>query len=186
MNTSSATNPSLNGEVTFDGDFARLFYQRRLPHPPEKVWAAITDPAQLKQWFMASWVKIDGRPGGSVETIAGPAQIQSHGRILTWDPPRVYEHEWITAPRKEIPAGENSVVRWELSAVGGETVLTLTHRHLTRPTATGFAPGWHAFLDRLTALLDGKPLPDWMACFTAAQPAYPGWENAAEFDHTKS
>jgi hypothetical protein len=60
MNTGSTQHPSLNGEVTFDGQFARLFYQRKLPHPPERVWSALTDPSQLKQWFMASSVILDG------------------------------------------------------------------------------------------------------------------------------
>jgi uncharacterized protein YndB with AHSA1/START domain len=176
MNTSSARHPTLNGEVTFDGDFARLFYQRRLPHPPEKVWAAITDPAQLKQWFMARDVKFDGRPGGSVEMSAGPAQIHWQGRILTWDPPHVYEYEWIADPRPEFPKGENSVVRWELAPVDGATLLTLTHRHLSRPTAMGFGPGWHAFLDRLAAQIAGQSIPDWMERFTSVQSGYPGWE----------
>jgi uncharacterized protein YndB with AHSA1/START domain len=176
MNSPSRLHPSLSGEVTFDGDFARLFYQRRLPHPPEKVWAAITDPEQLKKWFMASSVTLDGRPGGSVEIVAGPSQIHSHGRILAWDPPRVYEYEWIAPPRAEMPQGENSVVRWELAPVEGETLLTLVHRRLTRPTAVGFAPGWHAFLDRLAAQLAGQPLPDWMQRFGEAKGAYPGWQ----------
>ena len=109
MNTGSSLHPALNGEVTFDGDFARLHYQRRLAHPPQKVWSALTDPAQLKRWFMASSVAIDGRPGGSFETVAGPAQMRAHGRILTWDPPRVYEYEWIADPIADIlPLGENA------------------------------------------------------------------------------
>ncbi len=180
MNSSSARQPALNGEVTFDGDFARLFYQRHLPHSPEKIWAALTDPDQLKQWFMATGVKLDGRTGGSVEMSAGPGQIHSQGRILTWDPPHVYEYEWIAEPRPELPAGENSVVRWELKTVPGGTLLTLVHRHLTRPTATGFGPGWHAFLDRLAAQLAGSALPSWMERFTAAQNGYPGWEKASQ------
>ncbi|HEY1764804.1 MAG TPA: SRPBCC family protein [Opitutaceae bacterium] len=176
MNAPSRLHPALNGEVTLDGEFARLYYQRRLPHAPERVWAAITDPAQLKHWFMASSARIDGRQGGSFETVAGPAQIRAHGRIITWDPPRVYEHEWITEPRDEIPQGESSFVRWELTPVEGETLLTLEHRRLTKMTAVGFAPGWHAFLDRLAALLGKQPLPDWMQRFCVLQESYPGWE----------
>src|SRR5579871_1162972 len=179
MNAPSRLHPALNGEVTLDGDFARLFYQRRLPHAPEKVWAAITDPAQLRQWFMASSARIDAREGGSFETVAGPAQIRAHGRILTWDPPRVYEHEWITEPRDEMPQGESSFVRWVLTPLEGETLLTLEHRRLTKMTAVGFAPGWHAFLDRLAAQLDKQPLPDWMQRFGAVRASYPGWEDGS-------
>ncbi|HEY3757649.1 MAG TPA: SRPBCC family protein [Opitutaceae bacterium] len=178
MNTGSSLHPTLNGEVTYDGDYACLHYQRRLAHPPQRVWAAITDPAQLKQWFMASSAQIDGRSGGSVETVAGPAQIRAHGKILTWDPPHVYEHEWNADPVKDIlPLGEQAVVRWQLTPVDGGTLLTLEHRKLHRPTAVGFAPGWHAFLDRLACQLDGEPLPDWQKRFTEAAVNYPGWEH---------
>lgn len=176
MNSSTRTHPRPAGEVSFEGDFAHISFQRHLPHPPEKVWAALTDPAQLKQWFMATTAKIDGRPGGSFETVAGPAQIHARGKILKWDPPRVYEYEWITAPRAELPQGENSLVRWELKPVEGGTLLTLVHSRLTRQTARGFAPGLHVFLDRLTALLDQQALPEWMARFTEVRAGYPGWK----------
>jgi uncharacterized protein YndB with AHSA1/START domain len=176
MNSPSRKHPSLNGDVTYDGEFTRLFYQRRLPHPPERVWAALTDPEQLGKWFMATSVAMDGRPGGSLEMVAGPGRIRSHGRILAWEPPRLLEYEWITRARSEIPSGEDSFVKWELTPVEGETLLTLEHRRLTRPTAAGFAPGWHAFMDRLTAQLSGEPLPDWIGRFNEARGAYPGWE----------
>jgi uncharacterized protein YndB with AHSA1/START domain len=179
MNVPSHRHPPLYGEVTSDGEFARLFFQRLLPHPPGKVWAAITDPTQLRQWLMASTAVIDGREGGTTETVAGPSGIRAHGRILAWDPPRVDEHEWIADPRPEMPQGEHSVVRWELQPVEGGTLLTLTHRRLTRLTAGGFAPGWHAFLDRLERQLAGEPLPDWVERFAAMRAAYPAWEKAA-------
>jgi uncharacterized protein YndB with AHSA1/START domain len=176
MNTASSMHSPLNGEVTFDGKYARLFYQRRLPHPRERVWAALTDPEQVKKWLMAASVAIDGREGGSYETVAGPSHIRATGKILTWDPPRAYEYEWIVEPREELPEGENSFVRWELADVGGETVLTLEHRRLTRATGLGFAAGWHAFIDRLSALLEDQPLPDWISRFAELRREYPAWE----------
>lgn len=147
------------GEIRLEGERATLVFERTLPHSPEVVWAALTDPEQLRHWFMTE-ARIDGRPGGSVEMVSGPARFRWTGRILTWDPPRVLEYEWKADPRQELPEGEDSVVRWELSPSGVSTLLKLTHRRLTRRTAFGFAPGTHAFLDRLAAHLDQKPLPD--------------------------
>lgn len=169
------TSVPLNGDVIIEGDTARLFFQRQLPHPPERVWSALTDPVQLKQWMMAASFSVEARVGGQVASKAGPSQIAAHGKILTWDPPRVFEYEWISEPRTEMPAGEDSVVRWELAPFGGGTRLTLEHRRLTRSTGTGFGPGWHAFLDRLDALLEGRPLPEWLARFNALKVGYPGW-----------
>jgi uncharacterized protein YndB with AHSA1/START domain len=151
---------------------ATLVFERTLNHPPEAVWAALTDPRELRQWFLASSVKIDGRAGGSIEMVAGPPQVRSTGRILTWDPPRVLEYEWKVAPRPEHPNGEDSVVRWQLTAVGSSTRLELTHRRLSEAVAMGFVAGLHAFLDRLEAQLAGAPLPDWMQRFGELHPGY--------------
>lgn len=31
----------------------RLHFERRLKHPPDKVWRAITEPGELRHWFPA-------------------------------------------------------------------------------------------------------------------------------------
>ncbi len=67
------------------------------------------------------------------------------GRILTWDPPHVFAHECHQAIVRD------SVVRYELVAVGDDTILTFTHCGLNPRDARGFNPGTHACLDRLTA-----------------------------------
>jgi uncharacterized protein YndB with AHSA1/START domain len=168
---------SPSGQVLIDGEVATLAFERELPHPPERVWAALTDPEELHRWFMTT-ATIDGREGGRVEMVSGVARFHWTGRILAWDPPRLYEYEWNADPRPELPRGEQSVVRWELSPTEGGTRLKLTHRRLTRPTALGFAPGTHAFLDRLSAQLDGTKLPDWMGRYAEVKDRYPAWDPA--------
>jgi uncharacterized protein YndB with AHSA1/START domain len=154
---------------------AQLRFERTLPHPPERVWQALTDPEQLRQWYMAHAL-IDGRPAGSVDMMSGPARFHVTGRILFWEPPRIFEYEWNVEPRAELPQGERSVVRWELTPSGSHaTRLVLTHRRLTAATANGFAPGTHAFLDRLTAQLAGSALPNWMQRYGEVQHGYPRW-----------
>lgn len=169
--------PALNGELIVDGQFAQLFYRRHFPHAPTAVWHALTDPVELGRWMMASSVRIDGRDGGAIEMVAGISQLHSRGTILHWEPPCVLEYEWNVDPRAELPSGERTVVRWELKATAQGTELRLTHRRLTKPTALGFAPGWHVFLDRLAARLDGASLPDWLERFRALQPTYPSWSS---------
>ena len=145
-----------------DGEYATLVLHRFLRHPPEVVWRAITEPGQLREWFLTTAV-VEGRPGGKVDLVTAPSRVHATGRILTWDPPRVYEHEWnVVREGGPLRSGEQSVVRWELSPREGGTLLVLTHRGLTRATAEVFQHGLPGFLDRLGAQLDGRPLPDWM------------------------
>ena len=150
------------GTLTFDGDYATMTFTRRLAHPPEDVWSAITDPEELKGWYLTS-ATITGGRDGSIDFVTGPAELHVTGRILSWDPPHLFEHEWKVAPRPELPSGEDSIVRWELARDGHETLITFTFRKLTRATAMNFASGMHAFLDRLEAQLDGKSVPEWLS-----------------------
>lgn len=160
------------GNVEYDGDYATLTFSRWVGHPPEDVWSAITDPKQLQSWYMTRAIITEGE-GGSIDFISGPSHFHATGRILRWDPPRVFEHEWKVGARQDLFSGEESVVRWELAPEKDGTRITLTHQRLTRRTATGFAPGIHAFLDRLAAQLSGEPIPDWMARVVEVRNNYP-------------
>jgi uncharacterized protein YndB with AHSA1/START domain len=162
------------GQVIVEGDYATISFERRLPHPPEVVWAAITEPEQLAKWYMTK-ARIEGKASGMIDFLAGPSQFHVTGTILAWDPPHVFEHEWNVEPRPELPKGERGVIRWELIREGDETVLKLTHRHLTRQTTMGFAPGTHAFLDRLEAHLNHSSLPDWRIRVEELRMSYPHW-----------
>jgi uncharacterized protein YndB with AHSA1/START domain len=158
-----------NGFVVVEGNYATLTFKRRLQHPIEAVWAAITDPEQRANWFGITM--IDGRLGGTIETTAqGPpvpsAQRPVRGRILVWDPPRIFEHEWNQV------LVEKSVVRYELEAEGDATILTFTHQGLSLSNAKGYVSGTHAFLDRLDAQLNGIDLPDWKRRYAEVQQAY--------------
>lgn len=160
------------GQIQILGEQATLHFQRRLPHPPERVWQALTDPRELVGWYLTD-ATIEGRNGGRVDLRAGPSRLHVTGRILRWEPPRRLEHEWNIAPCADLPAGEAAQILWELEPADGGTLLRLTHSRLHRPTALGFAPGTHAFLDRLTASLAGAPQPDWVERYKAVAPSYP-------------
>ena len=174
--TEDAYAGSAKGQVLTEGQYATMVFKRVLQHAPELVWDAITNPEELKGWLMCSSARIDGRVGGSIEMVSGPAQYHSKGRILAWDPPHVLEYEWKVAAVSEMPMGQDAVFRYELARQGDATLLTVTYRRITKEVATGFAPGSHALLDRLAAQLDKQPLPDWMARFNAVRHLYPAWK----------
>lgn len=69
------------GAVVVEGKQATLIFRRRLEHPPEVVWKALTDPSELSAWYMTNAV-IDGREGGSIDFVSGPSRLHVTGRIL--------------------------------------------------------------------------------------------------------
>ena len=166
--------PESKGTVTIEGDCATLRYERRLSHPREVIWKAITDPNELAGWFNTKAI-INGRNGGTIDFVNTVSGFHTTGRILAWDPQRVFEHEWHIAPNPSLPGGEpKAFIRWELKRDGDSdnTLLTLTYSRLTKSTSLRFAPGTHAYLDRLEASLNNEALPDWMQRFAAVKELY--------------
>ena len=70
-------NASQKGEVIIEGDYATLKYERRLAHPREDVWKAITDPTELAMWFDNKAV-IDGRNSGTDRFCNRACRIPYH------------------------------------------------------------------------------------------------------------
>ena len=137
------------------GDAGTLRHERFLAHSPERVWEAITSPADMEQWMMARRVTVEGRVGGRVEV---DALLRADGRILVWDPPRKFEHDFrVRTPGRP---DDEAVLSWELRPEGSGTRLTMTFRRLAPELVRVFARGQPIFVDRLEALLGGKAMPD--------------------------
>jgi uncharacterized protein YndB with AHSA1/START domain len=171
---------SERGTVTDDGDeTVTIRFRRIYRHRREHVWDAIATVEGLRGWGMCTSGTIDGRVGGAIELVSGPAQYLSVGRILRWEPPSVFEYEWNVEPVPEMPRGQHAMFCFELVAQGDATLLLATYRRITRAVATGFAPGVHALLDRLEAQLDGRAIPDWFACMDELRALYPEWQGHA-------
>jgi uncharacterized protein YndB with AHSA1/START domain len=158
-----------DGTLVVSGEIAVIAFERRLRHPVETVWAALTDPNELPSWLGPG--TLEPREGGQVSIRTGPEdrpelQGMISGRVLAWDPPSVLEHEWLQ------PGLDISVVRYELEPDAGGTILRFSHRRSVRPGATGGRAGWHAYLDRLAAHLDGLPVPAWSERRAEVQAAY--------------
>ena len=141
------------GTVHERGDGYQLRFERHLLHPVEKVWAALTDPAQLAQWLAPGELELT--LGGRVYLAFTDGDSVIDGRVTAIAPPRLLEFTWTD---KDDDFG---FVRWELVADDGGTRLVLTHTipEAARPFGLPALAGWHTLLDQLVALLDGQPLP---------------------------
>ena len=140
--------PAGGVRVQKDGDKWTLVLVRELRHSPEKVWQAITDPAQLREWAPFDADGNLGAAGATVKltTVGAPAPHLSETRVTRADAPRRLEYKW---------GGFD--MRWELEAIAGGTRLTLWSNIDRRFISMG-AAGWHICLDVLDRLLGGQPI----------------------------
>ncbi len=130
--------------------------------PPDRVFQAITDPSQLLRWWGqqgmyhgTKWCT-DVRPGGQwrcegvSDTDGSPYHVS--GEYLEVDPPRLLCHTWVASwsgPMK-------TVVRWELEAVAGGTMIRVNHSGFADApeAAKGHYAGWQRVLVWMQAFVE--------------------------------
>lgn len=135
-------------EVRKEGDKWTLVLVRDLPHPPARVWEALTDPEHLREWAPFDSDRNLGTVGtAKLSTVGTPKALVSETRVKRAEAPRVLEFDW---------GGQD--IRWELTPLEiGGTRLTLWH-NIDRGFISMGAAGWHICFDVLVRLLAGHPI----------------------------
>jgi uncharacterized protein YndB with AHSA1/START domain len=135
-------------EYRTEGDRWTLVFVRVLRHPPEKVWAALTDPAQVGAWAPFTADRDLGRVGDATLTMLdGAVSEDLQASVTRAERPRLLEYTW-----------GSDVLRWELAAIESGTRLTLEHTVEGSEWLPKAAAGWHLCLDVAERLLDGQPI----------------------------
>ena len=163
------------GRVDNENNEATLSFTRFLKHPPTRVWKALTSPQEFSAWYTGK-SKIDPRTGGLFEIFTGES-FHWKGKILSWQPPNLFEYEHNLDPCEAFPSGVETVVRWQLEAREQGTLLTFKQTRLK--SNFGFAPAMHVFFERFEAYLNQSVLPDFWQRFKEVANLYPVW-NAKE------
>ena len=101
------------GTLTQHGDRWQLTFTRHLPHAPDKVWRAVTEPEHLAVWFPQEIVG-ERRAGAKLRFLSSGGDAFD-GEMLTFEPPSMMELSW-----------GSDRLRIELTPDGAGTLLTLT------------------------------------------------------------
>jgi uncharacterized protein YndB with AHSA1/START domain len=131
-----------------DEDRWVLVFVRDLRHPPEKVWAALTEPARLSEWSPYTADRDLGVVGDVTLTMIDADKPEDlPASVIRAEPPTLLEY-----------TSGNNVMRWELLATDHGTRLTLRHTVEDREWMPKVAAGWHLCLVVAEHLLDGHPI----------------------------
>ncbi len=90
-----------------------LVFTRDLRHPPEKVWAALTEPGRLKEWAPFEPSRDLGEPGDATLVMDGAGTDET---VTKADRPHLLEYTW-----------GGDLLRWELEPTETGTRLRLSH-----------------------------------------------------------
>jgi uncharacterized protein YndB with AHSA1/START domain len=143
-----------DGTLERHGDHQVIRFERRLAHPVERVWRALTEPDEIAAWLALADLELT--EGGQVvltwqNTDTEGNTAVARGTVSALDPPRVIEFDTDIHGR----------LRWELEPDGDGTALTFTaEAQLPHEYETEVIAGWHIHLDHLEQVLDGGTI-DW-------------------------
>lgn len=139
--------------VTIDGRPA-LRFERTLAYPVERVWRAISEPAELERWFPAAadWTPAAGE---TFEAFGATGEVTE-----------------VDAPHRLAWTYAGDQYSFELAAHDDGCRLSFTHVFDDRALAAQTAAGWETYLSRLEPHLAGG--------YLSEEEAHEPWEEVHE------
>ena len=145
-------------QITPDNDVLTL--ELFIAAPRERIFQALTDPAQASKWwgrkdhYYFTHFDMDVRPGGKWSTT-GTSQkmgdINVHGEFLEVDPPSRLAYTWVSNWMEA-----RTKVLWELDSQSNGTMVKLTHSGFagSDDQAKGHSFGWTLVFTWLQAFVE--------------------------------
>jgi len=126
----------------------------------QEVWAAITTPELIKQWFFGVDTHSEWRVGSPL-VHTGEWQgkpYEDRGEILEIEPPRLLVHtHWSPLSGRPDQPENYEKITWALEERDGVTELTITEHNLSsEETKTVSEQAWSAALNNLKGLLEAR------------------------------
>ncbi len=122
-----------------------VIVEREIPHPPEKLWRALTQPHLIEEWLM----KNDFQPvvGHSFNLRADWGAVEC--QVRTVEPNKTLSYTWAAH-------GLESVVTWTLTPAGTGTHLRMEQsgfRQDQKQAYHGARHGWQKFFAKFEQVL---------------------------------
>jgi uncharacterized protein YndB with AHSA1/START domain len=124
---------------------------------PEKLWAALTDPAVMREFWFGATISSGWKVGSSWKIELPDGRLADTGEILEFDPPRrLVIGNWQNRFVPEAMAAGPSRCTMELEPAGGAVKLTITHASETDSDGLikGVSGGWPKILSNLKSLIE--------------------------------
>jgi uncharacterized protein YndB with AHSA1/START domain len=123
---------------------------------PEKLWAALTDPTFIEQYWFGMRCESEWTPGSSWKLMSGDGEIYDSGEIVESQPSQRLVIRWRHEKHPELKAEGDSICTMELEPIGPAVKLSITHSIEREPSqfAAAVSGGWPKIMSNLKSLLE--------------------------------
>jgi uncharacterized protein YndB with AHSA1/START domain len=131
-----------------------IVVERMMPHPPEKVWRALTEAPLIAEWLMQNdfACEVGQRFQFRAQPVPGWSGV-TDCEVIAADPPHLLAYRW--GDGAESDSGLRTVVTWTLTPVEGGTQVRMEHSGFRAEDQGGYrgmGGGWPRIVERLEAV----------------------------------
>jgi uncharacterized protein YndB with AHSA1/START domain len=135
---------------------SRFVYVTYIRTTLAKLWAALTDPHFVRQYWFDTTVECSWTKGARWKMVRADGMLTDSGEILEIDPPRRLVIRWQNEWSPDLKAEGPSRCTMELEPIDNAVKLTITHEteRPDSPFITAVSGGWPRILSNLKSLIE--------------------------------
>ena len=123
---------------------------------PEKLWAALTDPSQMKEYWFGMHFETEWKTGAQWRMLFPDGEVADAGEILEVDRPRKIRLKWRNEFRPELKAEGFALCTIDIEPYGDAVRLSIMHSIERANSAfiQAVSGGWPKVLSNLKSYLE--------------------------------
>lgn len=135
---------------------SRFVYVTFIRTTPEKLWSALTDVKQMKEYWFGMQLKADWRTGAEWHMVFPDGRVADTGEILELERPKRIRLKWRNEFRPELKAEGFALCTIEIEPYGDAVRLSITHaiERAESKFIEAVSGGWPKVLSNLKSLLE--------------------------------
>jgi len=123
---------------------------------PERLWSALIDPEQMKEYWLGMHIETNWTPGAEWQMLFPDGRVADTGEILEFTPPRRIVLRWRNEFKPELKAEGFARCTLEVEPAGAAVKLTITHtmERAESKFIEAVSGGWPKILSNLKSMLE--------------------------------
>lgn len=135
---------------------SRYVYVTFIRTTPEKLWSALTDGKQMKEYWFGMNFKTEWRTGAEWQMVFPDGRVADTGEILELERPKRIRLKWRNEFRPELKAEGFALCTIEIEPYGDAVRLSIMHsmERAESKFIEAVSGGWPKILSNLKSLLE--------------------------------
>lgn len=123
---------------------------------PEKLWSALTDANQMKEYWLGMHIETEWKTGAEWRMLFPDGRVADTGEILEFERPKRIRLKWRNEFRPELKAEGYALCTIEIEPYGNAVRLSIAHtiEQAESKFIQAVSGGWPKILSNLKSLLE--------------------------------